>query len=73
MSRNRTSGNVEYGAGLFASDLEHIGDHQEQTLARREGGGERTGLQRAVNSSGRSAFRLHLAHNWSHAPDVLFR
>ena len=65
-------GHVEDGAGQFAGDLVHIGDHQQQALRGGEGGGQGAGLQRAVHSSRRAAFGLHLDHSGDGAPEVLF-
>ena len=43
-------GDVENRGQQFAGDLEHVGDHQQQSLRRRERGGQRAGLQRAVDA-----------------------
>ena len=56
--------------GQLAGDLVHVGDHQQQALRRGEGGGERAGLQRAVEGAGGAAFALHLDHRRHGAPDV---
>ena len=52
-------GDVEGRRRQFAGDLVHVGDHQQQSLGGGEGRGERSGLQRAVDRSGGSAFALH--------------
>jgi hypothetical protein len=44
MRRDGSRGDVKQGARLFAGDLEHVGNHQEQALAGRERRGQRTGL-----------------------------
>ncbi len=61
---------VEDRAGQFARDLVHVGDHQQQALRGGEGGGERAGLQGAVQGAGGAAFALHLDHRGHGAPDV---
>ena len=42
--------------GQFTRNLEHVGDHQQQSLAGSKGSRERAGLQRAVNGAGSAAF-----------------
>ena len=64
----RPGRDVEHRGGQFARDLVHVGDHQQQALRCGEGGGERTGLQRAVQRAGRAAFALHLDHGWHACP-----
>ena len=54
----------------LARDLEHVRDHQEQALGRREGGGQRALLQRPVEGTGRAALGLHLDHVGDLAPQV---
>jgi hypothetical protein len=54
----------------FARNLVHIGDHQQQTLRRRERGRQRAGLQRSVHRSRRAAFALHLSHVGYRSPYV---
>ena len=63
-------GDVEDRAGEFAGDLVHVGDHQQQTLRCREGGGERPRLQGSVQGAGGAAFALHLDDRRYGAPDV---
>ena len=46
----------------FAGYLVHVGDHQQEPLRGRVGGGESAALQGAVQSSCRAAFGLHLDH-----------
>ncbi len=58
--RKGTSAHVEDGGQQFARDLIHIGDHQEQALARGVSGGKRTCHEGAVHSARRAAFGLHL-------------
>ncbi len=53
------SRNVEDGRRLFAGDLEHVRNHQEETLRRGERAGQRARLQRAVNGARRPGFALH--------------
>ena len=42
--RDRARGDVKDRAGLLAGNLEHVGNHQQQALARREGGRQGAGL-----------------------------
>ena len=64
-------GDMKYGAGLLAGNLEHVGNHQKQALAGGESRRQRAGLQTAMNGSGGAAFGLQLAHDRGHAPNVL--
>ena len=57
--------------GQLTGDLVHIRDHQKQSLGGREGGGERAGLERAMDGSRRAALRLHFHHSRDITPDVL--
>jgi hypothetical protein len=57
---HRARRDVEDGGRQFAGDLEHVGDHQQQALRRGEGGGQRPGLQRAVDRAGGAGLALHL-------------
>ena len=66
----RARRDVEHRRGQLAGDLVHVGDHQQQALRRGEGGGQRPGLQRAVQRAGGAAFALHLDHRRHGAPDV---
>ena len=69
--RNGTSGDVEHAGQQLAGDLVHVGDHQQQALRGRVGGGQCTGGQRAVHSTGRAGLGLHLHHLDGGAKDVL--
>src|SRR5689334_10677862 len=69
-SRQGASGHMKDGGSQFARDLEHVGDHQEQALRSGEGGGERAGLQCAVDSASSAAFGLHFSYQWNGAPQV---
>ena len=66
-----TGGHVEHAGQQLAGDLVHIGDHQQQALRGRVGGGQRTGCQRTVDGTGSAGLRLHLAHLDGGAEDVL--
>ena len=39
-----TRRNVKDGAGQLAGNLVHVGDHEQQALTGRKGGGQRAGL-----------------------------
>ena len=54
----------------FAGDLVHVGDHQQQALGGGEGGGQRPGLQGAVDGPGRAGLALHLDHLGHRAPEI---
>ena len=60
MRCERTGGYVEHAGEQLAADLIHVGDHQKETLGRRKGRRERTGLQGAVHRARRARFGLHL-------------
>ena len=66
----RPGGDVEDRAGQFARDLVHVGNHEQQALAGREGRGQRAGLKRTVDRTGRTAFGLHLHHMGAGTPNV---
>ena len=55
---------------LFAGDLEHVGDHEQQALRRGEGRREGALLQRAVQHAGGAGFGLHLDDVGHDAPQV---
>ncbi len=63
-------GDVEDRGRQLPGDLEHVGDHQEQSLRGGERGGQGACLQRAVNGPGRPPLALHLGHRGDHPPDV---
>ena len=65
------SGDVHAHGGEFTCDLVHVGDHQQQTLGSREGGGEGSALKGTVHGSGGTPFGLHLDHIRGGSPDVL--
>jgi hypothetical protein len=60
MRRHGPRGHVHAERRQLPGDLVHVGDHQQQALGRREGGGQAAGLQRAVDGPRRSGLRLHL-------------
>ena len=64
-------GDVENRRGQFARDLEHVGDHQQEPLRRREGGRQGPGLQRAVDRAGGPRFTLHFYDTGHGAENVL--
>ena len=71
LSSKRTRGHVKYGGRQLAGDFEHVRQHQEQPLRRGERGGQRPGLQRAVDGPGRAGFTLHLNDRRDGAPQIL--
>ena len=66
-----TGAHVEHAGQQLASDLVHVGDHQQQALGGRVGGGQGTRVQGAVDSTGRAGLCLHLLHLDGGAEDVL--
>lgn len=63
-------GNMKDGRRQLAGNLEHVRDHQQETLA----GGKRrrqpAALQRAVHRAGSAPFALHLDDRRNTAPEV---
>ena len=64
-------GHMEHAGQHLAGDLIHVGDHQQQALGGGIGGGQGTGLQRAVDRARGAALRLHLHHLHRLAEQVL--
>ena len=62
---------MEYRGKQLAGDLVHVRDHQQQTLGSGIGGGQSTGTQRAVHSTGCARFGLHLNNLYPAAENVL--
>ena len=53
---------VEHARQHLPRDLVHVGDHQQQALGGRVGGGQGAGLEGAVDRAGGAALGLHLHH-----------
>ncbi len=70
MSGQGARGNVEDRRRQLPRDFEHIGHFEQQALRRREGRGQRAGLERPVHRARGAAFALHLHHRGHGAPDV---
>ena len=68
---NGTGRDMKHARQLLGCDLVHVGDHEQQALGSRVGGGQGTGGQRAVHGTGGAALGLHLAHLHLRAEDVL--
>ena len=66
-----TGRHVKDAGQLLGCDLVHVGDHQQQTLGSGEGGGDGTGSERTVHSTGGTGFGLHLNNLDLVAEDVL--
>ena len=64
-------GDVEHARVPLPREPVKHGDHQHEPLRRREGRGERAGLERAVNRGGGSGLGLHLYQSDGLAEDVL--
>ena len=54
----------------FPGDLEHVREHQQQSLRRGERGRQRTGLKRSMDRPGSPAFTLHFEDGRDGAPEV---
>ena len=67
----RTSGNMEDAREQLAGDLVHVRDHEQQALGSSVGGGQSTGLQRAMHSTSRASLGLHLGNTDSLSEQVL--
>ena len=63
--------NVEDAGGQLTGNLEHVGNHEQQTLGGRERGGHGAGLQCAVHSTGSTCLRFHLDDAGDRAPEIL--
>ena len=63
---------MEDRGGQLAGDLEHVRDHQQQTLRSGKGGAQRTCLQCTVNGTGGTTLGLHFNNFGDGVPDVLF-
>ena len=62
---------IDYAWEQLSGNLVHIRDHQQQTLGSCVGRCQRTCLQRAVNGTGSTGFRLHFLYQYCFAEDVL--
>ncbi|OPZ70443.1 MAG: hypothetical protein BWY83_01636 [bacterium ADurb.Bin478] len=71
MGGHRTGGHVKRSGRKLAGNFKHVRDHQQQSLGRREGGGQRTGLQGAVHCARSAAFALQLGDQRDRPPNVL--
>ena len=71
MSADGTGCNVEYARQEFTANFEHGGNHEEQALGSRIGGGQRTSLQGAMACASSTSFRLHLDNINGITEDIL--
>jgi hypothetical protein len=69
---NGPGGDVQHAGQQFAAHLVHVRDHQQQALGGREGAGQRTGRQGAVDGGGGSGFALKLADQHLLAENILY-
>ena len=65
-------GHVKDRRQQFAGDLEHIGNHQQQSLRRRERRGDGAGLQHAVDRAHRAALALQFDDAGDGPPKIAF-
>ena len=70
LGRQGAGRHVQHRRGELPRQLVEVGDHQQQPLAGREGGGERPGLQGAMHRAGSARFALQLHHRRHGAPEV---
>ena len=70
MRRDRPGRDMDDRRRQLARDLEHVGDHQEQALRRRERRGQCALLECPVERSGRARLGLHLHDVRDLAPQV---
>jgi len=56
------SRNMKNAGKKFAGDFVHVGDHEQQTLRGRVGGGKSTGGKHAVHCASGASFGLHFTH-----------
>ncbi|MPM81537.1 hypothetical protein SDC9_128591 [bioreactor metagenome] len=61
LRRKRTGGNMKDRREHFTGDLVHVRDHEQQALAGRVGGGQRTGRQRPVHRARGACLGLHFS------------
>ena len=64
-------GNVEDAGSQLAGNLEHVRNHEQQTLGGREGRGHGAGLQGAMHGTGSTSLRFHLYDAGDRAPEIL--
>ncbi len=62
---------VENGRNHFASNLMHVGDHQEQSLTSSECGGQSTSREGTMNGTSRTSLGLHFHDLHLLTPEVL--
>ena len=62
--------NMKNAGQKFAGDFVHVGDHEQQALRSRVGGGKRTSGKHAVHSASGTGFGLHFTHVYDLAEQV---
>ena len=62
--------NMKNAGQKFAGDFVHVGDHEQQALRCRVGGGKRTSGKHAVHSASGTGFGLHFTHVYDLAEQV---
>lgn len=67
---NSSCCNVKHCGCQLSGNLEHVGDHQQQSLARGKGCCKRAGGKSAVHRTGSSRFRLKLNYVGDRSPNV---
>ena len=70
VGRHGPRGNVKHRRSQLAGNLEHVRQHQQQSLRRRERGAQRPRLQGPMHGGGRARLALHLDHVGDAAENV---
>ena len=70
LRRQRSGRDMQHTGRELARDLVHVGEHQQESLRRRERRRQGAALERAVHGTGRAPFRLHLLDDRNLTPDV---
>ena len=71
MAGDGTRGHVEHARQMLACDLVHVRDHEQKTLGRGVGGGQRARDERAMDGARGAGLGLHLDDVHLRAKDVL--
>ena len=71
VGRQRAGRHVEHAGKQLARNLVHVGNHEQEPLRGRKGGGQNATGQGSVRRAGRAGFRLKLAHLHGLSKNVL--
>jgi len=70
MGGDRSGGDVKHCRQQFTRELEHVRDHQQQTLRARERRAHRARLQHAMDCARCAALALHLNDGRGGSPEI---